>query len=838
MKVLALLPLLLVVSEPVPDQVNPHPREVIDEQQLATFSFEEGTAGWIAQNQCSIRAEGGALLVDSTGDDPYMVRPVDLPGGEVALRITARSRTAGAGSVYFITDRAPHWGEDKSVHFDMEPDGRWHTYTARFVADGRLTGLRVDPAVSPGRTEIRHIELVSKQYHPLEIVYVEAGGEQLRAAVRNHGSDALPVSVLGTTHTLGGGQTRFFGAPLSLEGPLTAFEVTAEAADLPPLPRTLLVADPAAEADWIERPLGGFTLQVAPDGAAARIRRQGETLAMLAPLVAREGRPVRLERRDASSSAAAFRGEGVEVELVVEGDALRVRIEAEDDCEGPFVRAFGGLEQGLLAGLEYLGKGEASSSDLDIETDDRFRFAPDPLLVTMPLAAFVTDGATVALSWDDMDLAPTYATPNFFDGTADHRMGLRGRSIEATVRVAEEGLEEAILWAVRRQGLPLLPEAPRTVEEQTELTLAALRGPLRNEDGWGHCVQPNWDRQPFADVASVYWRLTGEVPEFPRLVPGGSHVRNDAAFFVSGRAEQWLHTRRGEAENLLRQQRPDGSFRYQGKYLRGHFEDTASGYCARPAAMLLEFARLTGDRQALEAGLETLEFMKRFRTPRGAQTWELSLHTPDLLASAWLVKAYLRGYQLTGEEAYLGEARRWALTGVPFIYLWDRHPVQRYASIAVYGATDYRAPLWIGQPVQWVGGVYAYALAELAPYDDTLDWAHLARGILLSAEQQQYPDGEYVGLLPDAFALRSQHRRPPDINPAAIATLRIKLDGQLDTLDLATEGEHRIVSPFPVTLRDGVAEIEAVAGTAYQVVVDGARIVDVVSEGRDRVPVK
>ena len=57
------------------------------------------------------------------------------------------------------------------------------------------------------------------------------------------------------------------------------------------------------------------------------------------------------------------------------------------------VRVFGGLRQGLFAGLEYLGAGEHSSSRLDIETDEHVRFAPDPLKVTMPLMAFVTDRA-------------------------------------------------------------------------------------------------------------------------------------------------------------------------------------------------------------------------------------------------------------------------------------------------------------------------------------------------------------------------------------------------------------------------------------------------------------
>jgi len=280
----------------------------------------------------------------------------------------------------------------------------------------------------------------------------------------------------------------------------------------------------------------------------------------------------------------------------------------------------------------------------------------------------------------------------------------------------------------------------------------------------------------------------------------------------------------------------DGSFRYGGKYRRGHFEDTASGVCARPAATLLEYARITGDRAALEAGLRTLEFMTRFRTPRGAQVWEVPLHTPDLLASAYSVWAYVRGYELTGREAYLQQARKWALSGVPFVYLWSRYPVMLYATVPVYGATNWQAPCWFGLPVQWVGIVYAYSLAMLSPHDDSLDWDHLARGILISAEQMQYPDGQYAGLLPDAFDLATGHRRPWTINPCSLVSLRLVLDGQVDSLAVAAGDGRRVAAPFPVTLQDGQARIKARRGVTYQVLIDGHDIVDVTSGGDDVVP--
>jgi len=134
--------------------------------------------------------------------------------------------------------------------------------------------------------------------------------------------------------------------------------------------------------------------------------------------------------------------------------------------------------------------------------------------------------------------------------------------------------------------------------------------------------------------------------------------------------------------------------------------------------------------------------------------------------------------------------------------------------------------------VQWCGGVYAYALTMLAPYDTSLDWKHLAQGILICAEQMQYPDGPYAGLLPDSFVLKEQERRPWLINPSALVSLQLALEGEVDFLAVAHDARHRIAAPFPVTLHDGKAIVRGKPGLAYQVILDG-RVIDVKSQGDD-----
>jgi len=143
--------------------------------------------------------------------------------------------------------------------------------------------------------------------------------------------------------------------------------------------------------------------------------------------------------------------------------------------------------------------------------------------------------------------------------------------------------------------------------------------------------------------------------------------------------------------------------------------------------------------------------------PRGAQTWEIPLHTPDILAAAHLVRAYTLGYELSGDTRLLEQARSWAWTGVPFVYLTapTPAPVGLYNTIAVLGATGWRAPVWIGLPVQWCGLVYADALYRFAGHDPGGPWKRLADGIVSAGVQHTWPlsDADRGGLLPDSYQL-------------------------------------------------------------------------------------
>jgi hypothetical protein len=257
----------------------------------------------------------------------------------------------------------------------------------------------------------------------------------------------------------------------------------------------------------------------------------------------------------------------------------------------------------------------------------------------------------------------------------------------------------------------------------------------------------------------------------------------------------------------------DGIFKYNtprsgpdyGRTMPGR---EASGLAGQLAFSALDLAVLSGDRATIDRAVEAVRTLDRrfaHAVPRGAQTWEIALHTPDILASAHLAGANARAFELTGDPAFLDAARYWAWTGVPFVYLVDPFPSQGqgqgvgpYATIPVLGSTNWVAPVWIGLPVQWCGLVYADALDRLARIDPDGPWRTLVSGIARSGIQQTYPiDHDRRGLLPDSFTLATRTRNPADINPATLQPLAIPALGgpRCDDFACLRDGDLLVFAP-------------------------------------------
>ena len=206
-----------------------------------------------------------------------------------------------------------------------------------------------------------------------------------------------------------------------------------------------------------------------------------------------------------------------------------------------------------------------------------------------------------------------------------------------------------------------------------------------------------------------------------------------------------------------------------------------NGYTSMGVDDLLKRAVWCGDEKAIELALQVVDKLTanyHGTVPRGAQPWEMPLHTPDIMASARLAQLYTYAYMLKPDPAYLREARHWAYSGLSMVYLVPPPLAARpgekvglYATCGVMGATHWVAPNWIGRPVQWCGLVYAAALWDLSVMDPQgAYWRKIADGITTSGMRQTHPlsDTENQGLLPDSWNLEKQDRYYCPINPGTV----------------------------------------------------------------------
>ena len=482
-------------------------------------------------------------------------------------------------------------------------------------------------------------------------------------------------------------------------------------------------------------------------------------------------------------------------------------------------------DEALFPGLEYLLDTERSSGEQNAAPPYHLRFAPHPYKITVPMMAVRWRNWLISLHWDAQQSwsgvlgmpNALFLSPDWLEHRASHRFALwvptiprwadensfqarepfrllKGESVQLSatlmVQSAARDISEAVEGHLRLFGMPYPPAPQRN--DLAALTLS-LRGLLNswdpNQRAWRHTNTGPTFYDPL--VALGLWVLAHrQPPDDGDCARAIQQVRSaieavapesmgwEMAFYVGG-LPRLLTSWEGATRELIRSQRQDGSWGWQPASERhrifGKAGDTSSGHTGEQAARVGRFALATLEPNALQSLQRALRFLEKLRRPEGAQTWELPLHVPDVLAVPHCINAFLNGYEATGESGYLQQARRWALRGIPFIYLWNApdRPIMRGASIPVFGVTWLSQQPWFGVAVQWNGLVYAHALYRLAEYDRSFEWRRLADTITMCAVQQQewtterYPSSE--GFYPDAFSiLRGTEEYHWDLNPRLI----------------------------------------------------------------------
>ena len=756
------------------------------------WDFTQGTHGWTANKSVEgLISSPDGLIVKSIAQDPWIEGPaVDLPGDGVT-RVTMRMKSNADASGQLFYGRA--FREEQSARFTVQSDRRWHDYF--LVLRDKLgpgTRFRLDPCAGEGEVTITYIKVEAMR---------EIAAPSLQKPERK--TVGNPISVRSETLEIQHYKTGWGNFVVKVDGVEMAAGYDKELVGL-------LFDD---RAEWLNL----------ADAKTTFYSSRADEFTCSTVLKDSAGATWQIQRRFKAGQPSGTLV--VEMEFKVDKDRDVVYL--------PWLTMFPGLGtfgqkkcQGLFAGVEYL-EDEPSSSEADIETPEHIRRAPDPLKMTFLLMAIADGGRYVGLIWEPSEMAAaTFDSPDTIYNSGAHVMALSApavgqirsenefcahtpfklradKPVKATVLIIG-GKGKTIVPAVKHyvtlKGLPDLPQfdggfaAAVNLLSHGWLDSQINQGFLFRHAVWGNSFGPT----PAADAAMfIDWLVShakdvelagrlrdGKDQSLQKIPPSQpfssavSHAHLPTAPFIFGRLGEYVQQRRAEAMSLLanfdqtgvKLYRPGGT-----DYSRTHFAKHANGLSGQEVVRILEGAALSADNELIEKSLELLDKQTALygdTVPRGAQTWEIPLHTPDILASAHMVKAYTLGYIISGRQEYLEQARYWASTGVPFIYLHapTSAPVGIYATIPVLGATNWQAPSWFGRPVQWCGLVYASALHLLSQYDTQGPWAKIANGITAAGLQMSWPlaDKGRQGLLPDFFDLKAQVGAGPAINPGTV----------------------------------------------------------------------
>lgn len=786
------------------------------------FVTPAGRQGWEAVHDLApLSGSAEGIIFRATGDDPYAVSPsvAVSPGKPYWLKMRIKASQNGIAQFFYFPE-GEGASERNSIRFPVSA-GEWREIFLPLPAFTQSRyRFRLDPPGNVGAATILSSLRLLPRIETPEPEWTRPGIPQIPANAPTISSGAVTLkhgSGLGAFAVLIGGERFAIGN----NHPLLGYQVS------------------------VDQPARWLSLA----GAVPAVFLRNGAIVVTATITDPEGADWTITQKFLPGKQA--NSVSVESSLVVTAARriLHYPFLTLLPGVGTFGEK---KNQAILAGVEYLDRDEPSSSEADIKGPEAQRQVPDRSTLTLPLMAIVAGGKWISLVWEpSADVAACFDSPDRRFKSGGHLLSLLYPGAEGMSRRAPGSLLPLasaslppkqtvsaratiyggsggdITLAVRAyiagRGLPVLTAKEELLAVEPQFAAGWLDSGIKAGNRYRHAYPGDFGPQPAADAAVCQdWLANpgGQRPSAtvssaliaasraaragiapPELrVSGVGHIRTPAALLAYSSPadiQKSLQQAVTEARELLQRLDADnGRIKYRPSpgrpdYGKTHFADHANGMTAEIVARALDLARLTGDQRIIRDAtlrLQDLDNLYRGTVPRGAQTWEVPLHTPDILASAHLVRAFVRGYELTDESRYLESARYWAWTGIPFVYLVPptAHPIGLYGTTPVLGATNWEAPNWIGLPVQWCGLVYADALYDLAYWDKGGIWERIANGIVLSGIQQTWPryngkegsDKARQGLLPDSFNLTGQIRNDVAINPATLQTPFAQMTGK------------------------------------------------------------
>lgn len=780
-------------------------------EELVTFDYsEEGRADggvWKASNDLhAIEVTEDGVVFRSSGHDPYATGPRFAIRSDTPLFMTVRfwSDRDGAVQVFYFED---HPRELNSVRIPATA-GEWITRKVAIPSLWDTTSIRFDPPSGPGTTILQKISFGPRQVweepdftigpppslgeSPVRLIkdnltYLHSRTEWNNARIAHNG-DILAMSHPGFKIIM----IRRNGEPVAFKPNfLTRKRSRIEMKD-GMIQTYMEFFDPDRDIWHLQKIIephpekAGFIIH------SRFITRRDKQLLFL---------PINLtflkmdgDHLDPHSSQAIVPGleylalEPSSSEKDLSGPRAWRKLPYKSDLTWPSILMH---RDGI--GIQY---------NWDLESAESSNAGP---LFDSPDRIFNTGGHVVGLVFpanEDL-IRPEYAMLPYQPGTlrADQPIDLKSEFIIKE----SDSMADVIRDRIESTPLPTIPPVPQVEEYARQATHGWLNSTIKTENGYRHAAwmdhfSPTWSPDVLLflnwlvlnlpDMAEQLEQIEGALTEIGQHISKkdglrGSlgHNRGIWTTLVLGYDAQ-VHSRATESLASLLKLFGEGyripvpltksTIRDARLLNESHDLDSTNGHSGLSIANAIELAILTGNREALKLSLDLLNRMnlEGIRVPRGSQPWEIPWHTPDILASANLMRANSMGFIATGDYHYLNTAEKWAWTGLPFIYLHNPggREVGAWSTIPVFGATHYQSPLWIGLPVQWCGLVYAHQLYLLDGLSSNPIWRTVAHGITSTGIQHTWPvsEGDRGGLLPDFLRLTDQVRDGPAINPGTL----------------------------------------------------------------------
>ncbi len=411
---------------PKDETIDPYGMPVKDRILVQEFDCRGAAASqWKALHESRMIATESRVVVLSSGQDPYILMPgIAWPEGAprtgtFELEIWMTNTMNPKGEIFWATETKPDFNADAATRFSYSKED--DTFVCvRFETDAPLTRLRFDPGMSEGVCELKRVRLK----------HVTFSDEKV-----NHTPEYDPnwADAVERWITISDGE-------LSVQFDAEArgariFRGKTHVGDVYPFAQLLESLPRADKPPQSAEGMHGWNQTIVP-------LERGWTPEEIAAVPENEKKewednsfagPPPFAQSERKNSIEYFRSGFLSykplesIEFWLENEELHFEIVGGfDTIYGPVFRPRGEMQQAVLCGVEYLEKGEHSSSTADIETEEHLRHAPKKLDVTWPFMAVVTDQIGFGLYWKDLDTSqPVFATPDFICGDPkSHYMGL------------------------------------------------------------------------------------------------------------------------------------------------------------------------------------------------------------------------------------------------------------------------------------------------------------------------------------------------------------------------------------------------------------------------------